>query len=143
MKRAGAIRRFVAHFIDVNIVLLIVALLFLSPPQNGYWVDWLSILFGLTSISYHTSFWVRFGATPGKMALRLKVVTEDGGRITFRTAILRYFGYMVCNVTLGLGYLLILFDSRKQGLHDKIAKTLVIVGPVEGYPAGNEGRQTR
>ncbi|MFQ5987264.1 MAG: RDD family protein [Dehalococcoidia bacterium] len=39
---------------------------------------------------------------------------------------MRYLGYIVCALTLGIGFLIIAFDDRKQGLHDKIANTYVI-----------------
>jgi uncharacterized RDD family membrane protein YckC len=38
----------------------------------------------------------------------------------------RMFGRILCSLTAGLGYLLVAFTSRKQGLHDLVAGTLVL-----------------
>ena len=71
--------------------------------------------------------WVRFSATPGKMLLRLKVVDiKTLQPISFRQAIIRYFGYVPSILCLLLGILWVAFDNRKQGWHDKLASTAVI-----------------
>ena len=75
---------------------------------------------------YCVWFWVKRGWTPGKEMLGLKVVTAEGDRIGIGRAILRYIGYFISAIPLGLGYLMIVIDSKKQGLHDKIAGTYVI-----------------
>ena len=72
-------------------------------------------------------FWMYKSATPGKMALKVKIVNVDDlqqpskGRL-----ILRYVGYYVSLLFFGLGFFWAAFDSKKQTWHDKIAKTLVI-----------------
>jgi len=72
-------------------------------------------------------FWLRFRATPGKMATKLTVVdAKTGGSMNLRQAILRYVGYVISSLPLCLGYIWIGFDKRKQGWHDKIANTVVI-----------------
>jgi uncharacterized RDD family membrane protein YckC len=126
MKKAGFLRRLAAHFIDNTIIFLI----FFPPyalPLNEKLLDLLSLFVAFALIPYHILFWVKYGATPGKMVLRLKVIAEEEKGISFGRAVLRYFGYILCNITLGFGYLFIIFDKDKQRLHDKIAKTYVIV----------------
>ena len=72
-------------------------------------------------------FWLRFFGTPGKMALRLKIVDANtGNRVSFGQAIGRYFGYLIAGIPLFLGYLWVGIDRRKQGFHDKLAGTVVI-----------------
>lgn len=72
--------------------------------------------------------WIHFLATPGKMLLGCQVVdAESGKRLTFRQAMLRYICYIVSIAPLGLGLLWVAWDKRKQGFHDKIAKTLVMI----------------
>jgi uncharacterized RDD family membrane protein YckC len=71
--------------------------------------------------------WGRFGATPGKCLLELRVVdARTGGRPGYMRAFIRYVGYFVSFLTLGLGFVWIVFDRRRQGLHDKLAGTRVI-----------------
>jgi uncharacterized RDD family membrane protein YckC len=85
-------------------------------------------LFGtVLSISYAVFFTGYCGQTPGKMALRIKVIRTDGAPITYGRAALReVLGKFVSGILLGIGYLMVAFDSKKQGLHDKIADTYVI-----------------
>jgi uncharacterized RDD family membrane protein YckC len=70
----------------------------------------------------------RFQATPGKMMVGVKVTDLNGKRITFARATGRQFGKWLSGLTLGIGYLLVAFSDRKQGLHDLIASTLVREG---------------
>lgn len=71
--------------------------------------------------------WGRYGATPGKCLLDLRVVdARTGARPGYARAFVRYLGYFVCFLTLGLGFLWIAFDRRRQGLHDKLAGTRVV-----------------
>jgi uncharacterized RDD family membrane protein YckC len=76
--------------------------------------------------AYDIGFWMAYGATPGKMALSLKVVMADGRPITGAAAVLRFIGYYVNILTLGIGYLIIAFTPQKRGLHDYIAGTVVV-----------------
>ena len=72
-------------------------------------------------------FWTRLQATPGKMLVSARVVDATTMEtISVGKAIARYLGYILCLMTFGLGFLWVGIDSRKQGLHDKIAGTLVI-----------------
>lgn len=79
------------------------------------------------SIAYYVVFTGACGQTPGKMLLRVKVIRTDGSSLTYGRAALReVVGKFVSGIILGVGYLMVAFDGRKQGLHDKIADTLVI-----------------
>jgi len=66
------------------------------------------------------------GATVGKMALGLRVVTSTGQRLSFMNATGRYFAKIISAIILGIGFLMIAFTDKKRGLHDMIASTLVI-----------------
>ena len=73
-------------------------------------------------------FWVKYAATPGKMLLDCEIVDAyNGNPITSRQALLRYIGYIISALPLGLGFLWIILDKRKQGWHDKLAGTVVII----------------
>ena len=69
------------------------------------------------------------GATLGKMALGLRVVTEHGQRLSFANATGRYFAKFISALILGIGFLMVAFTERKRGLHDMIAGTLVVKVP--------------
>ncbi len=76
-------------------------------------------------------------ATVGKMALGIIVTDLDGDQITFARATGRFFAKEINSIILDIGYLLAAFTDRKQGLHDLIAKTLVLNKAME-----NEYRQS-
>lgn len=65
-------------------------------------------------------------ATVGKMAMGIKVTDMKGDRLTFAHASGRYFAHIITGMTLGIGYLTILFTEKKQAVHDLIANTLVV-----------------
>lgn len=67
-------------------------------------------------------------ATPGKMVFGLRVTTLDGQPIGFGRATGRFFGKIVSGIIANIGYLMIAFTQRKQGLHDMMASTLVVRG---------------
>jgi Tfp pilus assembly major pilin PilA len=65
-------------------------------------------------------------ATLGKMAFRIRVTDLDGQRIGFGRATGRYFGKIVSSIAFGIGFVMAGFTQRRQALHDKIARTLVL-----------------
>ncbi len=73
-------------------------------------------------------FWFKKQATPGKMCLSIKIVdAKTLGKPSRKQLIIRLFGYVISVLPALLGVIWIAFDSRKQGWHDKMANTLVIV----------------
>jgi len=67
-------------------------------------------------------------ATLGKLALGIRVVDLDGNRISFLRATGRHFAKILSSLILLIGYVMVAFTQRKQGLHDMIASTLVLNG---------------
>lgn len=65
-------------------------------------------------------------ATPGKLAIGIKVVRTDGDRISFLRGFARYWAYMLSSLLLCIGLLMAAFTGRKQGLHDFMCDTLVV-----------------
>jgi len=84
--------------------------------------------FGLVlGYAYRVFFIGYCGQTPGKMAVRIKVIRTDGADVGYPRAFLReVVGKFLSKIILGIGYLMVAIDPRKQGLHDKIADTYVI-----------------
>jgi uncharacterized RDD family membrane protein YckC len=69
----------------------------------------------------------RYQASPGKMALGLKIVSDNFERMTLGQVLLREIvGKFVSSLILYIGYIMIGFTAKKQGLHDMIAKTVVV-----------------
>ena len=72
---------------------------------------------------FESSGWM---ASPGKKALGLIVTDEQGGRLSVGRATRRYFAKILSFLLLGIGFIMIAFTARKQGLHDKMFHTLVL-----------------
>jgi uncharacterized RDD family membrane protein YckC len=75
---------------------------------------------------YSMWFLGRFEATPGKMALGLKVVRADGSRITYWRGLGRHFAEMLSSFTLLIGYLIAAWDAERRTLHDHVCDTRVV-----------------
>lgn len=85
------------------------------------------------------AFWIFRAATPGKMLFNAHIVDAK----TFRPAsngrlVIRYIGYFISTFFFCLGFLWIAFDKRKQGWHDKLAGTVVIIGQPEHDAVGDD-----
>ena len=85
--------------------------------QAGYYIIF---------ILFNGFFLMKFGATPGKMALGLKVVSPDGSTIGGGKAFGRTFAEILSGLICNIGYIIAAFDGQKRALHDHIAGTRVI-----------------
>ena len=80
--------------------------------------------------------WLYFGylessswqATVGKRLLSLRVTDSDGHRLSFGRATGRYFGKIISGMICAIGFIMVAFTEKKQGLHDLLANTLVLKG---------------
>ena len=92
------------------------------------WADFI-ILWILPAVIW-VFLWVKYQATPGKLAIGARIVNSRTGHpASIGQYIVRYFGYYISIIFLGIGYLWVAFDKRCQGWHDKIAGTVVIFKP--------------
>lgn len=78
------------------------------------------------AVTYETWFIGKYGATPGKMACRIKVITADGGRVSYLRAFGRYFAKLVSWIVLCIGFIMAAFDKEKRALHDHMCETRVV-----------------
>jgi len=78
---------------------------------------------------YHILLWSWRGQTFGMMAVHIKVLSRNGGRVTRRRSALRLFGYAASVLPLFLGLLMALFDRKRRTLHDRLAGTVVVEEP--------------
>jgi uncharacterized RDD family membrane protein YckC len=131
---AGFWQRFGAAFLDGLLLYLITLVLLLIVYGTSY-LDDTTAYWGPASlvISYLVPpflivmFWIKKSATPGKMAIAATIVdARTGAKPSTKQFVIRYLGYGLSTLSLGLGYLWIVFDSRKQGWHDKLADTVVV-----------------
>lgn len=136
LPKAGFWMRVVATLIDCFIVFVLQFVLGLllalagvaTSNGSGDEVGGLIMLFGyVLAFAYYIIFTGHGGQTPGKMALRIKVICRDGsdigyGKAAFREVVAKF----ISGIIFGIGYLMVAFDDQKQGLHDRMANTYVI-----------------
>lgn len=77
-------------------------------------------------LTYEISFIRKFDATPGKMALGLKILRSDGSKLSVGRIVGRYFAKGLNLFTLLIGYIIAAFDDEKRGMHDRICDTRVV-----------------
>jgi uncharacterized RDD family membrane protein YckC len=78
------------------------------------------------TVAYFATFWATTGQTPGSRLMRMKVRPTAGERLPPRRAVLRFVALMLAALPLFAGFLVILVDDRRRGLHDWIARTVVV-----------------
>jgi len=101
----------------------------ISSSLAGLIAIGLFLIIILGSIAYYPFFLITKGATPGKLILGLVVVDSNYQYpLSIGSALLREIlgREIVDGITMGLGNLLIIFDSKKQSLHDRIGGTYVV-----------------
>lgn len=146
---AGFVTRAIAFALDavaINIVALLVgavtalAVNILHVPTNvAQLVAVVSgAVFLLWSAVYFVTFWSTTGQTPGARIMHLRVVDARDGvsHIPPRRALLRAIAMVIAAIPLFAGYLLVLVDDRRRGLHDRIARTVVLYDDSGAGPHG-------
>ena len=74
--------------------------------------------------------------TVGKKLIGLRVTDLNGYRLGFGQATGRYFGKILSSLICLVGFIMVAFTEKHQGLHDQLAGTLVVTGAAPGgsYP---------
>lgn len=137
---------FFSLLLGVFVGLIAYLLLWLTPSSLEHLERVIVICGIIFSLAYYIVSWAREGQTIGKTTLGLRVVGPDGKPPSWGQAVLRYVGYLVNGVLLSLGFVWILFDDKRQGWHDKIARTYVVyfdeefsdINDVKLVPAGGK-----
>jgi uncharacterized RDD family membrane protein YckC len=77
-------------------------------------------------ITYEVFFVRKFDATPGKMAMGVKLLRTDGSKLSIGRIIGRYFATIISALPLLIGYIVAAFDEEKRTFHDRIVDTRVV-----------------
>lgn len=94
------------------------------------------VVYVLWCIGYFVAFWSGTGQTPGARVMQVRVTAADGGRVKPRRAFLRCIGLLLAALPLFAGYATILFDSRRRGFQDWLARTVVVQEAQSSIAAG-------
>jgi uncharacterized RDD family membrane protein YckC len=135
LKYAGFWIRFAAKFVD-GIVMRVVGMaagyatgLALAPATGSGAATTFVVAYTLgfiLDIAYRTVFVGAFGATPGKMAVKVRIVTAEGTKVSYARALARALAEYISALILLIGYIMAAFDGEKRTLHDRICGTRVV-----------------
>jgi uncharacterized RDD family membrane protein YckC len=138
LRYQGLVTRAIAFAIDAAIVDLVaivvagavaLALSVLSLPDSldPVFIAAGSVLFLAWSVGYFVTFWSTTGQTPGSRLMRIMVCSADDDSILRpRRAAFRFACLVLAAIPLLAGFVPILFDERRRGLHDMLAGTVVV-----------------
>lgn len=135
---AGFAQRALASLIDWLIVVVIaMPVIVVASGAEYFSLDPLrrsgDLVIALVAGAAILAFWRAYGATPGKLAVGVRIVdAQSGKRPSTGRLVVRLLCYLLSAAPLYLGFLWIAVDRRKQGWHDKIAGTVVIQETDEG-----------
>lgn len=131
---AGFFRRFAALIIDGILFSLVIAAFAFTFFEN--YLSWSPFnFFEFNDFMNHeilpfiltVMFWVYKAATPGKMAVDSKVLdATTGEKPSVGQSVIRYIGYYISALPLGLGFLWAAIDEKNRTWHDLIAGTVVV-----------------
>jgi uncharacterized RDD family membrane protein YckC len=150
----GLVTRGIAFAIDAAIIDLVaivvaggvaLALSVLSVSKDSLDTVLIAVggaVFLAWSVGYFVTFWSTTGQTPGSRLMRITVRrADDGSVLAPRRAALRFAGLVLAAIPLLAGFLPILFDERRRGLHDMLAGTVVVYVPKSLSRSSPPGRR--
>jgi uncharacterized RDD family membrane protein YckC len=134
---AGAVSRLAAYVVDTVLVSALfsagaAATAFLTRVVIGRRLelngdrDLAAVALALWWFAYFSAAWATMGMTPGMALFGVRVVQADGSAAGLRHAVVRTLAFPLSVALLGLGFLGILFHTRRRALHDLIAGTAVV-----------------
>ncbi len=101
-----------------------------AGSKDASYLPFVNLLVQLVAIvarfAYFIFFVGKYGATPGKMICRIKIVDASGATIGYGRATGRIFAQVLSGLICGVGYIMAGFDEEKRALHDRICNTRVV-----------------
>jgi uncharacterized RDD family membrane protein YckC len=133
-KIASIQKRSIAYFLDEMVVSVVfLFIIWEYMPKNSASLEEINkVVSGFVfymialKILYHSFFVWLYGATLGKMALKIEVISQSGNKINFFQSFNRAVFRIVSEIIFYLGFALAFLNQNKEALHDKTAKTLVV-----------------
>ncbi len=117
LPRAGFWARFAATFIDIIALGIAVGILDISD------------YFPVIATGYFIALWALKGTTLGGVVLGIKIVRVDDKPVDWSVALVRSLGAFLSLCLVGLGFIWVAWDPRRQSWHDKIAGTTIVKMP--------------
>jgi uncharacterized RDD family membrane protein YckC len=140
LKYASIGKRFVALLLDGLIIgavfmipIVVISIVVAASSQWGQkpngapgWLMFIILLLYLVPPIYEIVMIGKYGATVGKMAMKIKVIRPDGSPISYARSTGRYFAKALSGMILYIGFLMAFWDEEKCALHDRICQTRVV-----------------
>lgn len=137
LRYVGLVTRAIAFTLDAAVVnavalltasVVVVTLSVVSVPEavrttiaaigGALYVAW--------TVGYFATFWATTGQTPGSRVLGIRVCAASGEPLRPRRALVRFAALALATLPMLAGLVLILVDDRRRGLHDVLARSVVI-----------------
>jgi uncharacterized RDD family membrane protein YckC len=115
--------RMLAHNIDLVILLPFFYLIGWFTENNYLLVLYCGILYLVYHVFFEYSNWA---GTPGKRSQKMRVTNYEGHLLKWHQVLLRNVTKFISILLLFVGIIMIALDAKRRGLHDKIARTVVI-----------------
>jgi uncharacterized RDD family membrane protein YckC len=137
----GLVTRAVAFALDAAVIqlvalavagtfALILSVVSPSDPLKEVIVVIGGVVYVLWLIGYFVVFWSSTGQTPGNRVFEIRVCRHDDGEPpSGKASVLRFAALVLAALPLFAGFLPILFDDRRRGIHDMLAGTVVVLAP--------------
>jgi len=127
---ASLIRRLLALFYDL---LLLLGVLFAVSAcavavNKGEAVTHPAYYLALigTTFVFFGGFWTHGGQTLGMRTWKIKIITDNGNKVTWKQAAIRFCAAAVAFIPAGIGLLWMLIDSERLAWHDRLSATRLI-----------------
>jgi len=132
IQHVSLLRRFGGIFYDFFLlltVLFIASFIVVIPtgitPEDRFFFLYQAYIF-LVAFVFFAWFWTRGGQTLGMRTWKIKLVTEDGSKVTWSKSLIRFAVSMISWLAFGLGFLWSLRDKQHRTWHDIASKTKLI-----------------
>lgn len=127
----GLLRRLAAIFYDSLLIgalwMMLGGLLVFINHNQIIELPILPLLLPLLTFAFYTKFWRSNGQTLGMQTWKIKLVSADGGAVSWQQCWRRFAGATVSWLCFGLGYWWMLFNREKLTWHDRWSNTRLII----------------
>ena len=107
MEYAGFWKRFGAYWLDVIVLIPLIALSMWGNEQSRLFSIYYFLPGLIIGILFHVYLVKRYGGTPGKLILKIKIAKLDGSDVGYKEAMLRYSILFIFTITISLAPLIV------------------------------------
>ena len=127
---ASLVRRLLAIFYDLLLLLGVLfavsacAVAFNKGEAVSHPAYYLVLI--ATAFVFFGGFWTHGGQTLGMRTWKIKIITDNGNKVTWKHAAIRFCAATLALIPAGIGFLWMLIDSERLAWHDRLSATRLI-----------------